>query len=349
MYATSITHREFMSQTTLSTIPRLIGQVLSIYDVEAEALFSAAEIELNNDAQKRIPMANMAKLWQLAVDETHNNELGLVAASLFQPAYLKSIGMAWLASANLEEGLRRFISSSQLINTAMQIELIERTADHGDEVLIQYQKRLAPEDKIKTHHCAIELGIGFFLKMFRLAAGKNIPATGVYFTFDIAQSKQAYEDYFQCPVYGNQAVNGIAFSKALLTETLPTHDAELVEMNEMVINKHLASMDNGETCSKVIKMINELLPFGCPTEETIAYKLHMSKRTLQRKLSQEQQTFLCLLTSVRLMLAKQKLAIKNISITEITYQLGYSSPSTFARAFKKHTQLSPVEYRSQID
>ena len=74
----------------------------------------------------------------------------------------------------------------------------------------------------------------------------------------------------------------------------------------------------------------------------------MSKRTLQRKLSGEQQSFLILLTSVPIMLAKQKLAIKSISVTEITYQLGYSSPSTFARAFKKHTQLSPLEYSSQL-
>ena len=192
----------------------------------------------------------------------------------------------------------------------MQIELTDRDGLAGKEILIQYQRKLSPIDRVKTHHCAIELGIGFFLKMFRLAAGKNIPATGVYFTFTIDDDNNAYEDYFQCPVYGNQAVNGIAFSKALLTETLPTHDVELVEMNEMVINKHLASMDNGETSSKVIKIINELLPVGCPTEELIAYKLHLSKRTLQRKLSQEKQSFLALLTSVRLLLAKQQLAVK---------------------------------------
>jgi len=337
-----------MSQTTLSTIPRLIAQVLSIYDVDPEPIFSAANIDMTSDAQTRVPMANMATLWKLAVQETKNNELGLVAASLFQPVYLKSIGMAWLASANLEEGLKRFIASSQLVNTVMQIELTERDGADGEEILIQYQRRLTTSNIIKTHPCAIELGIGFFLKMFRLAAGKNIPAIGVYFTFPIEQNNKAYEDYFQCPVYGNQAVNGIAFSKALLTETLPTHDVELVEMNELVINKHLASMDNGETSNKVIKMINDLLPLGCPTEEVIAYKLHMSKRTLQRKLSSEKQSFLALLTSVRLMLAKQKLAIKTVSITEITYQLGYSSPSTFARAFKKHTQLSPLEYRTQV-
>jgi len=293
-------------------------------------------------------MENMAMLWRIAVQQTQNNAIGLVAASLFQPAYLKSIGMAWLASVNLEEGLKRFVASSQLVNTEMQIELQERDGDKGKEILIQYQRQLSSSTLIKVHPCAIELGIGFFLKMFRLAAGKNIPAIGVYFTFAIEENNNAYEEYFQCPVYGNQAVNGIAFSKALLTETLPTHDVELVEMNEQVINKHLASMDNGETSNKVINMINVLLPLGCPTEEMIAYKLHMSKRTLQRKLSVEKQSFLTLLTSVRLMLAKQKLAIKSMSITEITYQLGYSSPSTFARAFKKHTQLSPLEYRTQV-
>ncbi|AAZ27202.1 MULTISPECIES: AraC family transcriptional regulator [Colwellia] len=337
-----------MSQTTLSTIPRLIGQVLSIYDVAPEAIFSAANIDITSDAQTRVPMENMATLWKLAVEATHNNELGLVAASLFQPVYLKSIGLAWLASENLEEGLKRYIASSQLINTEMQIELTERDGIDGEETLIQYQRRLTSSNTIKVHPCAIELGIGFFLKMFRLAAGKNIPATGVYFTFAIEENNKVYEEYFQCPVYGNQAVNGIAFSKALLTETLPTHDVELVEMNEVVINKHLDSMDNGETSSKVIKMINDLLPLGCPTEEVIAYKLHMSKRTLQRKLSVEKQSFLALLTSVRLMLAKEKLANKRVSVTEITYQLGYSSPSTFARAFKKHTQLSPLEYRNQV-
>ncbi|KGJ93688.1 AraC family transcriptional regulator [Colwellia psychrerythraea] len=337
-----------MSQTTLSTIPRLIAQVLSIYDVEPDPIFLAANIDITSDAQTRVSMEKMAILWKIAVRETQNNELGLVAASLFQPAYLKSIGMAWLASANLEEGLKRFIASSQLINTAMQIELTERDNGDGQEVLIEYQRRLTYNDIIKTHPCAIELGLGFFLKMFRLAAGKNIPAKGVYFKFPIAENNTTYEEYFQCPVYGDQAVNGIAFSKALLTETLPTHDTELVEMNEVFINKQLASMNNGETSNKVIKMINELLPLGCPTEDVIAYKLHMSKRTLQRKLSVEKQSFLALLTSVRLMLAKQKLASKNISITEITYQLGYSSPSTFARAFKKQTHLSPLEYRSKL-
>jgi AraC-like DNA-binding protein len=337
-----------MTATTLSTIPKLISQVLAIYEVQPEAIFIEAGIALNSPTPAdRVSMDNMAKLWELAVTATKNEQLGLVAASLFQPAYLKGIGLAWMASANLEEGLRRFVNNSQLINTAMKIELIEK----NEQLFIQYQpKQSSPQqskEKTKAHPCALQLGIGFFLKMFRLAASKNIPATGVYFTFPIDDSKDIFEAYFQCPVYGSSESNCISFSKPLLNELLPTHDPELVALNESAMNKYLSAINNGETSTKVLKVITELLPVGCPTEEVIAHKLFMSKRTLQRKLKKEGQTYSALLNAVRLTLAKQHLTMTRMPITEIAYQLGYSSPSTFARSFKKQLDVSPLEYRTE--
>lgn len=331
-----------MEQTTLSTIPKLLAQVLAIYDIDPGPVFQELGVDVNAGAEGRVSMDKMTRLWQRAVELTSNPQLGLVAASLFQPTYLKGLGLAWMASANLEQGLRRFIDNSKLVNTAMQIELVEQ----GQELVIRYRGQASGEAQLKAHPCAIELGVGFFLKMFRLAASKNIPATGVYFNFAVSDARAAYEDYFQCPVYGNSEFNGIAFSRALLNELLPTHDPELVELNELAVSKYLAAMDKGETTARVTKIITALLPTGCPGEEVIAGKLHMSKRTLQRKLRSEGQSYLGVLTSVRLMLAKQQLAMTDMPVTEIAYQLGYGSPSTFARAFKKQQQESPQEYRA---
>jgi AraC-like DNA-binding protein len=340
-----------MTATTLSTIPKLVSQVLAIYEVAPEEIFHQADIELNATAtvENRVSMDKMVKLWQLAVTATKNEQLGLVAASLFQPAYLKGIGLAWMASANLEEGLRRFVNNSRLVNTAMRIELIEK----DDQLIIQYQPQSQLNEQAKkmakAHPCALQLGLGFFLKMFRMAASKNIPATGVYFTFPINDSKDVYEEYFQCPIYGSCENNAISFSKPLLNELLPTHDPELVTLNESAINKYLSAMNKGETSTKVIKIITELLPIGCPSEEVIAHKLFMSKRTLQRKLNKEGQPYSSLLNAVRLTLAKQHLSMTKMPISEIAYQLGYSSASTFARAFKNQINISPVEYRSKDD
>lgn len=334
-----------MNPTTLSTIPRLIAQVLSDYSVDAKEVFFQAGINFDeiNSSSNRIPMEKMTRLWQLAVEATNNSELGLVAASLFQPAYLKGLGFAWMASENLEEGLRRFATSSKLLNTSIQIGIVERC----DELLIQYQAAPINEGMKPAHQCAVQLGLGFFMKMFSLAAGREVVPNKVYFNYPISASLKVYEDFFQCSVQGNSDTVGICFSKTSLNKLLPTYDPELVELNEMAVKKYLNEMDSGETSNKVIEIISELLSVGQLSEEIIADKLHMSKRTLQRKLSLEGQNYSGLLNMVRLKLAKQYLTMTDTSITQLTYQLGYSSPSTFARAFKKQTFLSPAEYRTQ--
>ena len=74
--------------------------------------------------------------------------------------------------------------------------------------------------------------------------------------------------------------------------------------------------------------------------------MNMSKRTLQRKLKDEGQSYFTLLNTLRANLAKEYLCNTHHPITEIAYQLGYSSPSSFARAFKHQFGIPPLEYRS---
>ena len=114
-------------------------------------------------------MSKMNTLWELCVNAAGNRELGLVAASLFQPAYLKGIGLAWMASANLEEGLRRFADNSLLINTAIKLELVEQ----NDDLMIRYQFKQSAWSKADIHQCAWQLGLGFFLKMFSFGRRKK--------------------------------------------------------------------------------------------------------------------------------------------------------------------------------
>ena len=52
--------------------------------------------------------------------------------------------------------------------------------------------------------------------------------------------------------------------------------------------------------------------------------------------------------SVRLKKAKQLLHDHELSISEIAYKVGYSSPSYFSTAFKSKYELTPSEFRAQI-
>lgn len=46
--------------------------------------------------------------------------------------------------------------------------------------------------------------------------------------------------------------------------------------------------------------------------------------------------------------AKKLLTESNLNNAEIAYELGFEYPNYFAKLFKKHTQLTPKEYRNKF-
>lgn len=51
------------------------------------------------------------------------------------------------------------------------------------------------------------------------------------------------------------------------------------------------------------------------------------------------------LTDLRMKRAKEFLTETGLSIKAVSYETGYSDPNYFSKIFKKHTGLTPTEYR----
>ena len=73
----------------------------------------------------------------------------------------------------------------------------------------------------------------------------------------------------------------------------------------------------------------------------------MSSRTLQRQLLKQGMSYRQLLDEVRYEMAMQKIAHSNLTIQEISCQLGYSEPAHFTRAFKRWNGKTPAQFRQQ--
>ena len=89
----------------------------------------------------------------------------------------------------------------------------------------------------------------------------------------------------------------------------------------------------------------DLLSAGDVAQQDVADSLHMSLRTLQRKLHKENTSYKALLEETRRQLAGQYLRQARLSVSEVTYLLGFSEPSNFTRAFKRWTGHTPSEFR----
>jgi AraC-like DNA-binding protein len=90
------------------------------------------------------------------------------------------------------------------------------------------------------------------------------------------------------------------------------------------------------------------LPDGEPRRDDVASELHMSERTLQRRLEEEKTSFVQLLDDTRRELADQYLGRLHLSLAQAAYLLGFADQSSFFRACKRWFNLSPGQYRSQL-
>jgi len=59
-------------------------------------------------------------------------------------------------------------------------------------------------------------------------------------------------------------------------------------------------------------------------------------------------TFTDWLRQVRIRKAKKLMKASDFSITEVAYEVGFGDLRTFERAFKKHTRMTPREFKKSV-
>ena len=108
----------------------------------------------------------------------------------------------------------------------------------------------------------------------------------------------------------------------------------------------LRSFDGARISEKVRAELISRLPAGEPARADVAGVLNMSEKTLQRRLSDEDTSYQQVLDETRSELARQYLSERQLSVCDVTFRLGFSDQSSFTRAFKRWTGVSPGEFRN---
>lgn len=155
---------------------------------------------------------------------------------------------------------------------------------------------------------------------------------------------QAYEEQFRCPVWFDAAAPAVCVKAHLLSltrkrpdmETLPTL-SDVAGSREGLRDPHFSAV--------VAEQVRLLLISGCATVDNVARVLDTSVRSLQRDLNRSGASFRDITSAVWTRRATGLLSETDISITQISADLGYSAPAHFARAFRKVMGQSPRDYR----
>jgi len=184
----------------------------------------------------------------------------------------------------------------------------------------------------------------FFVTLFRTATREHIVPARLL--ADIGQvPDDAYESYFgTCIRRAN--VHQIVFKKADALRPFLTSNQGIWATFEPALRARLAELEVSATVTaRVQAALLEALPSGIAAMEAVASKLAMSKRTLQRQLEAEETSYLKLLQTTREGLARHYLLNTQIPSAEISFLLGFQESTSFYRAYRNWTGLSPDQIR----
>jgi AraC family transcriptional regulator, regulatory protein of adaptative response / methylphosphotriester-DNA alkyltransferase methyltransferase len=82
--------------------------------------------------------------------------------------------------------------------------------------------------------------------------------------------------------------------------------------------------------------------------DDIARRVASSRRQLQRAYAEiGHTTFRDHLTAVRMDRAAEMLSARGLTVREVAHRVGYRQPAQFAKAFRRHHDVSPSGYRTR--
>ena len=331
-----------MSVTVIASTSQTLWRILESRGIEAAPLFREAGLdpECFQQSGARFDDTKLDRAWARATEVTGDPCIGLRAAAFTNPGSFQALGFAWLVSDTLLDALTRLVRYSKMISDGAQLAL-SVSGDHC---------RLAITDlRIGTAAQAqrVDAFWGMHISMCRTILSNDFAPLSLDLRRPEPPCVADFYALFRAPIRFDAPQDRMVFPREIAEQPLPTANRVLARSNEQAIADYLRNFASESFSDRVRTRLVELLSSGRHDEGEVASALNVSRRTLQRRLSEENTTYSVLLDEARHELAVRFMGQEGMSIKEATYLLGFSEPGNFSRAFKRWTGEVPSRFREK--
>ncbi|AVD90052.1 HTH-type transcriptional regulator VirS [compost metagenome] len=250
------------------------------------------------------------------------------------------VGFAMLSSATLREALETARQFGLLINLKMGLQLSVENGVALLELSDQYGL-ISPENAFWYY-----LEVSKLLTLLHDILGRDFSCEGIDLGIDAASDQQTtIRESLGVEVRFNCERTAIRFSPHWLDNKLPQSNTITHASCKANCQSQLSEIVQKYDISYQVQ--NLLLSSGpcIASLSEIADQLHLSPRTLRRRLDALGTSYNSLLVEVRKKLAIRYLLNTPMTTEAISEQLNYSDAANFRHAFKRWTGRSPREYR----
>lgn len=287
----------------------------------------------------RLGSEDYHRLWNSIEHETKDSAFPVrlcraVRAESFSPPLF-----AALCSPNFVVAARRISQYKKLV-APFRLDVVEAR----DTVTVELTWTTGPPPPSSL----VLMELLFCVTLMRLGTREPVRPVQVT-TTEVPDMPDPYEDFLGTPVHRGRA-HRVVFAAADAALPFLTSNEPLWAAFEPELRRRLAHLDApATTAERVRAALLEGLPSGQASMASIARKLALSTRTLQRRIEAEGATYQQVLDDTRTDLATHYLQNTALSVAEISFLLGFSEPNSFYRAFRGWTGTTPDALRRPRD
>ncbi|SRR6266568_125886 len=320
-------------------VPTRIPAKLEELGVRVSAVLRRAGLPLELFDQPRVLLTTgeFFTLWRAIGEVSSDPAIGLKLGTESKPELFDPIAMAALSTRSLGEAMRQTARYKQL--SCPEDILLE---SDEEEWSIQFRWLLANdiEPEVLTDVC-----FAWVLSVARCGTGKRLSPLRLELARPPSYAK-ALERHFGCPILFGTPRNAIIFRASDADRPFVTSNAELLAMLVPQFDEELQQHKGQEPfADRVRATIQKKLTGRRPRMQDIARELHISSRTLQRRLQDTGHSFQQVLEEARHQLARHFLRNSVLELNETAYLLGYGDASSFVRAFRTWEGIPPAHWR----
>lgn len=328
---------------TASILPGLIA-IANRSALSVDILLEQAGItqEQVNDPKSQLSLSQFDKVLEVMRDASKDPALGLHHGLTLQLNSLQTLGTLLATSSTLGQVFDHYAKYKDLVSPHIAFS----TEQVGQDTHICYV------DRFENNNKAIypEIAMTSLLAIARSLSSKDhFTITEVHFRHQEPNYSEEYQRIFKSPVYFDQKQTKIIISTKILEKPLLGALPEANRKIEMEARAQLMHLHQSQKVSRqIIQYLEENLGQSAISIQHIADHLKMTPRTLQRRLRDEDTSYVMLREKVRFRFAQNYLKDDSMNMDSIAALLGFSESTNFYHAFKRWSGVSPGEFRKRL-
>jgi len=308
-------------------------------DAQYISLLERADLMAEQDlAQGRVTLDQIVTLYQLAAVETGDEMMGLWGRPI-RPRALQHLLTSVREATSLPSALYRFSTFWNLLLDDYQFVLKE--TETTLELTLQ-PNGAAPVRRF-GHMLILKLAHG----LMSWLSDQEVPMKAVHFAFPRPAFAQDYAIIFPASVRFDQPATSVSFALDALGPTEIRSTAELDLFLENAPRDWIFTRSRAHTRSLRLRSLLGQMDWQNATLTDAAQAMHMTPRTLIRKLDADGTSFQDIKDALRRDIAIRHLQKGDSSIEAIAHAVGFSSAANFHRAFQRWTGNTPSFYRTK--